>query len=226
MRSLSFFLCFAIAGPVTVAAQENATVPVAAPAVATPEPTYEPTTTFPPTGTPTRAPIPAPVPVRPCYSNLTEIEDLVKLKNPFIVSTYILCPNTTYTMGRPNEDHKYLDGFEPLYTRSNSIFQCGEDGKSSNKCVFMGGEYQVFHDFLSYNQENKVNVVFKGITFENAKGGGLILVAPGDITFIDCIFRVSHFAYLPANAFSLAHVQFFLLESSKYRYTSSIILIR
>jgi hypothetical protein len=197
MRTLSLLF---VAGAAIVAAQENATVPVAspenatapvtAPTIATRDPTYEPTTTFPPTGTPTRAPIPAPVPDRPCYSNLTEIEDKIKLKNPFIVETYILCINTNYTIGVVNEDYKIVNGFNPIYTRSNSILQCGEDGKSSNNCIITGGVYQMFHDFLSFNLENKVNVVIKGLTFEHASGGGIIMAAPGDITLIDCIFRV------------------------------------
>jgi hypothetical protein len=184
MRSVSIFLCAAI-----VAAQENITVP-------TISPTYEPTTTFPPTGTPTRAPVPAPVPVRPCYTNLTEIEDLVKLKNPFLLETYILCPNTIYPMGTFDvTTYRIENGSQPIYTRSNSIFQCGEDGKSSNNCIISGGEYHVFHEYVSYGRENKVNVVFKGVTFEDASGGGLIIAAPGDITFIDCIFRVSRVFY-------------------------------
>jgi hypothetical protein len=180
MRFLSIFLCVAI-----VTAEENVTVP-------TISPTYEPTTTFPPTGTPTRAPIPAPVPKRPCYTDLLEVENMLKLKNPFEVETYTLCPNTVYQMGTVDpETYEIVNGFRPIYTRSNSVFQCGEDGKSSNNCTITGGEYQVFHDFVAYNRENKVNVVIKGLTFEDAVGGGLIMAAPGDITLIDCIFRVS-----------------------------------
>jgi hypothetical protein len=180
MRSIIISLCAAIA-----AAQENITVP-------TISPTYEPTTTFPPTGTPTKSPVPAPVPVRPCYTNLTEIADLVKLKNPFLLETYILCPNNIYQMGTFDPTtFKIENGSEPIFTRSNSIYQCGEDGKSSNNCIITGGEYHVFHDYVSHGRENKVNVVMKGLTFEDANDGGLIIAAPGDITFVDCVFRVS-----------------------------------
>ena len=180
MRAVPIFLCVFI-----VSAEEVVTIP-------TISPTFEPTATFPPTGTPTRAIVPAPVPVRPCYANLTEVEDLVKLKNPFLVETYILCPNTIYRMGTFDvTTYQIQNGFPPIYTRSNSLYQCGEDGKSSNNCVITGGEYHVFHEYASYNRENKVNVVMKGLTFENASGGGLIIAAPGDIAFIDCIFRVS-----------------------------------
>jgi hypothetical protein len=155
-------------------------------------PTFTPTATLLPTAAPTRAPIPAPVPIRPCYSNLTEIEHLVSLKDPFIVETYILCPDTIYTMGSFDPITEIsIDGWKPIFTRANSIFQCGEDGKSSNNCILTGGAVQIFHEVVTFNREDKNNVVIKGITFEDAKTGGVVLAAPGDITLIDCIFRVS-----------------------------------
>ena len=88
---------------------------------------------------------------------------------------------------------KIENGFEPFYTRSNSIYQCGEDGKASNNCIITGGGYHVNHLYVSYGRENKVNVVMKGLTFEDANDGGLIIAAPGDISFVDCVFRVSQF---------------------------------
>ena len=160
--------------------------------VPTISPTFAPTTTLHPTATPTKAPIPAPVPIRPCYSNLTELEDLVSLKSPFVVETYTLCPNTTYTIGSFDPTTEVnIDGWKPIFTRANSIFQCGDDGKSSNNCVITGGNFQILHEVISFNRESKDNVVIKGITFEDATNGGLLLAAPGDITLIDCIFRVS-----------------------------------
>ena len=177
-----------------VAAQNSITVPTISPTVEqTVVATYEPTTTFPPTGTPTTS-LPAPVPVRSCYTNLTEIADLVRLKNPFIRETYILCPNTIYPMGTYDTAlSQVVNGFEPILTRSNSMFQCGADGKSSNNCIISGGDIHVFHEYTAFNRENKVNVVMRGITFEDANGAGIIVAAPGDITFVDCVFRVSGF---------------------------------
>jgi hypothetical protein len=166
-----------VSTPVTVIATGNVSVP-------TISPTKEPNTTL--------TPIPAPVPDRPCYTDLVEIADKLKLKNPFTLETYIFCPGTFFQMGTvdPTTD-EVLNGYRAIFTRSNSIFQCGEDGKSSNNCTIYGGEYHVFHELPSYNRESKVNVVMKGLTFVNATGGSVVLAAPGDITFIDCIFRVS-----------------------------------
>lgn len=179
LLSLTLFLFSATA----VAAESND--------LPTISPTFTPTTTLHPTATPTIAPIPAPVPFRPCYSNLTEIENLVSLKSPFTVETFILCPDTTYTMGSFDPiTNVNVDGWKPIFTRANSIFQCGEDGKSSNNCVISGGNFQMMHEVITFNWESKDNVVVKGITFEDATSGGVLLAASGDITFIDCIFRV------------------------------------
>jgi hypothetical protein len=212
MRSISVCLYLLFAKIALVAAQQsnstgNGTVsvptPTLSPTITRPPFTWEPTTTFPPTMTPTRAPIPAPVPDRSCYTNLTEIDDKNKLKNPFVVETFVLCPNTVFKMGVYGPDGDIVDGYNPLQPRSNTIYTCGEDGKSSNNCTLDGGGYHIYHSFVTYNRENKVGVVLKGITFNDSIEGGVILVAPGDITFIDCIFsvrllplfcsRVSHF---------------------------------
>jgi hypothetical protein len=174
----------------------NGKVPVAAPSTVSPTITSplitgEPTTTPSPTATPTRAPIPAPVPARPCFTNLTEIEDLTKLKNPYFVETYVLCPNTIFQIGVVGPNNTIVGGYNAIQPRANTVYTCGEDGKSSNNCIIRGGSYQVYHAFVTYNRENKVGVVFKGITFDDSIEGGLVLVAPGDTTFIDCVFSVS-----------------------------------
>jgi hypothetical protein len=154
--------------------------------------TWEPTITPFPTANPTRAPIPAPVPARPCYTNLTEIDDLTKLKSAFIVETYVLCPNTIFQMGTTGPNNTIVDGYEAIDPRANTVYTCGEDGEASNNCITRGGTLQVYLTFASYNRENKVGVVFKGIiTFDDSMQVGLLLVAPGDTTFIDCVFSVS-----------------------------------
>ena len=180
MLSIALFLYFA-----TVAAAQDNAVP-------TISPTFIPTTTLQPTAALTSAPIPAPVPIRPCYSNLTEIQDLVSLKSPFVVETFILCPDTIYVMGSFDPiGEVQIEGWDPIFTRANSIFQCGDDGKSSNNCVITGGDIQILHEVVTYNKESKDNVVVKGITFEDATVAGIMLAASGEISLIDCIFRVS-----------------------------------
>jgi hypothetical protein len=133
---------------------------------------------------PTRAPIqPVPVPDRPCYTNLTEIELLVKQKNPFALERYILCPNTIYYIGG-------IEAFKPIKLRSYSVFMCGEDGKSSNNCTISGGAFHVLSSLENFS-ENIVGVALQGLTFDDGNDAGILLAAPGDVTFIDCIFQVS-----------------------------------
>lgn len=205
MRSIVPLLYFSFSQLAVVLAQQgnatsNATIPAPSvtlsPTITPPPYTWEPTTTFPPTRTPTRAPIPDPVPNRTCYSNLTEIDDKNKLKSPFVEETFVLCPNTVFEIGQWGEDGDVVDGYNFLHPRSYTIYSCGEDGKSTNNCTFRGGTYQIYHTFVSYNRENKVGVVVKGITFDSSVEAGIILAAPGDITFIDCHFIVSFYRLL------------------------------
>ncbi len=181
MISMTIFLYCVMAA----AAQDDA-----APTVV--DPTFTPTASLLPTVSPTKAPIPAPVPDRACYTDLQEIQDKVSLKDPFIVETYILCPNAVYTIGTfDGAANTITGGSKAISTRANSIFQCGTDGISSNNCIVTGGTIQVLHDSAFFRNEDKSNVVIKGITFEDASHSAAVLAAPGDITFIDCIFRVS-----------------------------------
>ena len=180
MMSLAVFLYCVMAA----AAQDDA-----APTVV--DPTFTPTASLLPTVSPTKAPIPAPVPDRACYTDLQEIHDKVSLKDPFIVETYILCPNTVFTIGTVDDtENTSTGGAKTISTRAKSIFQCGTDGKSSNNCIVTGGTIQILHDRSDFQNEDKPNVVIKGITFEDASYSSAVLAAPGDITFIDCIFRV------------------------------------
>lgn len=194
MRSIAICFYFALMELVVVVAQQgNITGNTTAPApAANSTPTMTPTSTVPPTVNPTRAPILAPVPERACYSNLTEIDEKNQMKDPFEIETFILCPDTVYLIGVFGPDGDFVDGYTPLRPRSNTIYSCGEDGKSSNNCTFIGGVYHVFHVLPTYNFENKVGVVLKGFTFENPSESSLALAAPGDITFIDCVFTVRY----------------------------------
>jgi hypothetical protein len=102
-----------------------------------------------------------------------------------------LCPNTIFQMGTTGPNNTIVDGYEAIEPRANTVYTCGEDGRASNNCIIRGGTLQVYLTFVSYNRENKVGVVFKSITFDDSREVGLLLVAPGDTTFIDRVFSVS-----------------------------------
>jgi hypothetical protein len=52
------------------------------------------------------------------------------------------------------------------------------------------GEFQIVFTLASLNNESKVNVLTQGLTFQSSANSGALLVAPGDVTFIDWIFTV------------------------------------
>jgi hypothetical protein len=198
MRSIAICLFLLLMELVTVVSQQgNATSNTTAPAPSAP----------PSSMTPAGATIPAPVPDRACYFNLTEIDDKNQLKSPFEVETFVLCPDTVYPIGSFGPNNVVVDGYVPLRPRSNTIYSCGEDGRSSNNCTFSGGVIQVLSMFSTYNFENKVGIVLKGITFVDAVESGAVLVAPGDITFIDCVFSVRTYLFV------ISHWAFFTNRS-------------
>ena len=121
-----------------------------------------------------------------CFANLTDVQMLVAVKDPFIKEIYVLCPNTVFKL---SDDE---NGMNPITPQSNSIFKCGDDGMSSNGCVLSGGSFQIL-SFADFAADYRVGIVFQGITFENGSVASALLVAPGDITFIGCVFRVRFF---------------------------------
>jgi hypothetical protein len=128
-----------------------------------------------------------------CYSSLRDVAVAMEDKNPFIVETYILCPDTIYTIGDrdPNRPDCYINGDVAIQLRQFSTIQCGKDGSSTNNCTLMGGYNQMATTAGSYNVEEKVGIVVQGITFAQGRGGALFLAAGGDIVFRDCIFKVT-----------------------------------
>jgi len=127
-----------------------------------------------------------------CYTDLKELDNRVaNRENIFQVETYTLCPNTIYEIGFLGSSGITEGGFPALTLRQNTRYICGEDGKSSNNCILTGGQIQVLSTFNSFNGESKSNILLKGLTFQKAESAGALLVAPGDVIFEDCIFRVS-----------------------------------
>ena len=151
------------------------------------------TPTAAPTGTPTAVPTGAPTfpPAPECYKNL---DDIFARELAVIDSTvhreFILCPNTEFLIGN------FVGGSNPMYPRRNTAYKCGIDGKSSNNCRVVSGQFQLvaFDVFSPWNPdqyEPKTNVTITGITFEAGFYATVLLGDPGDITFADCIFQVS-----------------------------------
>ena len=145
---------------------------------------------------PTAEPTPFTPPESGCYTDLNKLANRVANKPPFKLETFVLCPHTVFPIGFFSDDGKFQGGFPALELRQNTHYLCGEDGKSSNNCTIEGGQFQVLSTVMSFNEEPKVNILLKGITFRDGGAAGALLVAPGHVTFEDCIFRVGLHVYV------------------------------
>jgi hypothetical protein len=146
-------------------------------------------TGIPPTEAPTFGPPPD------CYTELDDIRLRERRASGADVAknrTYVLCPNTDYVLGRQNAQGQIAGGSMAISPRPNVHYKCGDDGSSANKCIIKGGEVAVTS--VSGDAVHS-NVVFEGLTFEKSFLAGGFFNRPGDITFVDCIFRVSCLLY-------------------------------
>lgn len=94
-------------------------------------------------------------------------------------------------LGRP-----FASQFPPLLVQSNMRFKCGPDGALGNECIVSGaakgGNTLVLsNDPFAKNERVAKNVTFEGITFQSGLDSFLDLQNGGDITFRNCLFRVS-----------------------------------
>jgi hypothetical protein len=126
-----------------------------------------------------------------CWSNTTAIHDHLFNATPFSSNTYILCPDTVYNIGHTDSQGVCcVEGDNPLMARTNTKYQCGDDGSSANNCTFVGGTFQVVMSALSFQEQEATNVVVQGMTFSNPSLAIAIPSQSGDMTFVDCIFEV------------------------------------
>jgi len=129
--------------------------------------------------------------VSSCFSDLTDLQAAVDTKDPDTVVTYTLCPNTEYPIGvfAPPDFDEIVDGQSPLFLRKNSIIKCGDNGKD-NGCILSGGIFQAHVTTPSFDNEEKTNIVIKGLTFQGGINAGYLDAAAGDVTFVDCVIKV------------------------------------
>jgi hypothetical protein len=126
-----------------------------------------------------------------CWSNSTEIFNDLQASPPFKPNEYILCPNTTFTIGFRNSNGLCcVNGDVPLVARTNTVYKCGHNGSSANKCIFDGGEFQVQISPVGLSETTATGAEFHGITFRRPTTSTVLAAQSGDFTFVDCIFKV------------------------------------
>ena len=106
---------------------------------------------------------------------------------------YVLCPQTTFKIAS-NTPGQESEGDSPIIPGlSNSLFTCGEDGKSEDNCIIEGGDFHFyFPDFIIADQ-----VYIVGLTFSGSKGASIYGDAhpSSHVVFIDCHWKVCEYAY-------------------------------
>jgi hypothetical protein len=201
------------AAPVVVPTPAPVTAPNPAPVTApNPAPVTPPT---PVAAAPTAAPSSAPP---TCYSDTTLLAVAMQssAENDTEHVTFTLCPNTVFPIGNFSTvaEANGTTFMLPLFVRSNTTIQCGEDGvRSRNNCTLTGGLTQLISSPTFFGGVT-VNATVQGVTFENAGEVGALLSNEGDVTMFDCIFRVS---FIPISSFlSLSYQKTPLLTLSSF----------
>ena len=128
-----------------------------------------------------------------CFTNMTEIYEITRDDSLLNVpKRFVICPGTTVNLARLVPGEGFTDGQSPIIPRSNTEYLCGEDGASKNNCKLVGGDFGVIAVPVFFRQDTQVkNVKIKGFTFKGQKQYHSFSAYPGDITFEDCIFKVS-----------------------------------
>jgi hypothetical protein len=114
-----------------------------------------------------------------------------------VTREYVICENRAMLLGSFDMNNVLVDGSgsPPFPIRPNLHVRCGDTGARENNCLVSGGDVQI--DGTSYfGVESKLdvsNVVFEGFTFESTSKYSVWATKKGDITFIDCEWRVRHF---------------------------------
>lgn len=124
-----------------------------------------------------------------CFSDTNVVfEYLTEVADGSQEISVVLCPGT-FLIGNLDEDPSgVVDGLMPLIAFPRVRYLCGEDGASTNNCVLKGGQIQ----FWSPNGAAIETSVY-GVTFEDATYIAILLQGSGQVSFVDCIVRVSFY---------------------------------
>ena len=124
-----------------------------------------------------------------CFTNTTVLFDyLAGVADGSDDITVVLCPDTVFSIGNLDDGASQVEGGTmPLIAFPRVRYLCGEDGSSTNNCILENGDIQ----FWSPPGAAIESVMLQGITFRNATFASILLQGSGQISFIDCIIRVS-----------------------------------
>jgi hypothetical protein len=164
--------------------------------------------------TPTLSPIDAattPEPDPACYTSTRSIVDKLLSRNNLDDFVDIeICPGTNIDVFL-SQRFDPSAGIEPaIPLQSNLKIKCGEQGRLRDACIIGSGNTLLLNMFAMSRELAAVNVVIEGITFQDGTESLLELTNGGDITFRNCLFRVSGVSWT-----SHLHIIFFLKSTGK-----------
>ena len=127
-----------------------------------------------------------------CYDNTLAIANKQRarkdLSTPFVVE---ICRNSNLRVLDSTRDAPYAGTNPPLIAQPNLHVKCGEEGNVKDECIIYDGDTMLLNVWEMDLVLQSKNVVFEGLTFERARGSFMELLNGGDITFRNCLFRVS-----------------------------------
>ena len=131
---------------------------------------------------------------------LYTIEQLIGLEEGVtdysVTREYVLCEGRSFVISTVDLNNQLvaINGVvSPFFpVRPNMHVRCGDTGERENNCLLSAGDVQVdgTNFFGVGNDLDLTNVVFEGITFAGASKYSVYATKPGDITFIDCEWKV------------------------------------
>lgn len=123
-----------------------------------------------------------------CVDSISSIISTESFRDERRTATYTLCPNTIFFMSDPKSNSAPGETRALQVRKSNIHIKCGDDGSSTNNCIFAGGAYQLRVDRPSTLGAIN-NVIVEGVTFHSATENNVVASASGAVSLKDCIFK-------------------------------------
>lgn len=128
-----------------------------------------------------------------CFDSTRGLANALRSRRPPYEFVDIeLCPRQNFRVDDPIDfNTPWLGLNPPVSAQSNIRVKCGDDGLLRDQCVVGDGEALVLNTWSFSRDDQAQNVTFEGITFEKGATALVIMFSGGDITFKNCLFRVS-----------------------------------
>lgn len=138
-----------------------------------------------------------------------------------------ICAGSSLAVGLVDRFDPAAGTAPPIAVQSNMRLKCGENGRLEDHCTIRAGDTLLLNSFFMSQELAAANVIIEGITFESGSESLLELTNGGDITFRDCLFRVSTAVFFFVFFFveGLASMRLFSLNASQSSFDGTPIIV-